>query len=52
VRIVAAEGAVANKQGADLAHHVVDGRVRAEVRRHPGRVAARAGDEAVERHGG
>jgi hypothetical protein len=45
-------GAIANEQGTDVGLHLVCSRVGAEVVGQPGQVVARAGDEAVQRHGG
>src|SRR2546423_438636 len=50
VRIVTAERARADQQGADPADELGHRRVGPEVRGQPGHVAARAGDEAVQRH--
>jgi hypothetical protein len=51
VRIVAAEGVVADEQRADLVDELVHRRVGPQVFGQPGHVTIRAGDEPVERHG-
>lgn len=51
VRIVIAEGAIADGQRPDLVDHVVYQRIGSKVLGRPGHIPARTGDEPIERHG-
>jgi hypothetical protein len=50
VGIVAAESPVADQNRAGMSDQLIHNRIRAEIVGHPRHVAARSGDEAVERH--